>query len=432
MNFRTILAFQFGNRGAIEKAARGSGTLWTGLVLALTVGVARNYDQNWIMDSPLWLVGNVLFSLVSSWVIFALVYKLFLKRRFPESDKAPSFGRQYRSFLGLFWMTSPVAWLYAIPVECWFDSYQSAQWNLALLAVVSLWRVLLLARVFSVVTQTGYRRTLLWTLFVASTEVLVVMLLGVFSKFEEAVMAGMSGMRNSPEEGMLTDALGFVFMVSFGVWLVTFMTLPVWRNHAATKAFPEVARSRIPWVTLIVVALCWVGVAVGPQRRLENNSRYDRLVRAGKYDEAMTHLTSRNATDFSHYKRLAPDPYAWEVWKHLGPVLDRIGTDSPQWVREHYLYHMDGVFAHSVSAYSYFDDRSAIYAIVLSTARHLPEAQGFVEQHRDQLKFLHGVTTKFGGVDSEIENVVELYKQLTDILGPLEEKEPQEAESRGS
>lgn len=420
MNLGTIIAFQFGSRGAIEKVARGSGALWTGLALVLTVSVARNYDQSWIMDSPLWLVGNVVYSLVSSWVIFALVYKLFLKRRFPKADQAPSFGRQYRSFLGLFWMTSPVAWLYAIPVERWVDSYQAAQWNLALLAIVSLWRVLLLARVFSVVTQTGYGRTLLWTLFVASTEVVVVMVLGFFSRFNNMnLMASMGGMRNSPEEGLMVAALGIVFLVSLIVCLVTIVALPSWRDKGIVEFFPQVEHSRVPWLALTVMLLCWVGVAVEPQRCLENNSHFDRLVRVGKYDEAMAYLTSRDEGDFSHYKKLAPDPYAWEVWEHLGPVLDRIDPDSPQWVRQHYLYHMEGVFEHSLRRHFSLEDRIVAYISILNAISFFPEANSFVERHRGELELLREVRELF---KTESTEEVELERLLTEILGPLEEQ----------
>ena len=348
MNLRTILAFQFGNRGAIEKAANSSAAMWTGLILTLTVSIARNYDQTWILDSPMWLFGNVLFSLISSSLIFALIYGIFITKRFPHNNKTPNFAQQYRSFLGLFWMTAPIAWLYAIPVERWFDSYLAAQCNLALLGIVSLWRVLLLARVLSVVTRTRYARTLLWTLLVASTEIVAVMFIGLFTNTNRHIMEGMSGMRNSPEESMIMNALASVFMVSLGVWLATALVLAAWRNRSDIASFPTVSPSRVHWVPLIFVAVCWIATAIEPQRRLEHNSNYDHLLRSGKYDEAIAFIRSHQRDDFSHYKRLAPDPYAWEVWEHLGPILDRIEADDPLWLRKHYYEHMGAALSHSV------------------------------------------------------------------------------------
>ena len=126
MNLRTIIQFQFGGADAIRETARSSGALWTGAALCLLTSIARNYDQTWILATPFWLIGNLLFSLVSSWVIFTLIYSGFVERRIPMAFLHVPFTPQYRSFLGMFWMTAPIAWLYAIPVERWLDSYSAA------------------------------------------------------------------------------------------------------------------------------------------------------------------------------------------------------------------------------------------------------------------------------------------------------------------
>ena len=420
MNLRTILAFQFGNRGAIEKAANSSAAMWTGLILTLTVSIARNYDQTWILDSPMWLFGNVLFSLISSSLIFALIYGIFITKRFPHNNKTPNFAQQYRSFLGLFWMTAPIAWLYAIPVERWFDSYLAAQCNLALLGIVSLWRVLLLARVLSVVTRTRYARTLLWTLLVASTEIVAVMFIGLVTNTNRHIMEGMSGMRNSPEESMIMNALASVFMVSLGVWLATALVLAAWRNRSDIASFPTVSPSRVHWVPLIFVAVCWIATAIEPQRRLEHNSNYDHLLRSGKYDEAIAFIRSHQRDDFSHYKRLAPDPYAWEVWEHLGPILDRIEADDPLWLRKHYYEHMGAALSHSVRHFFSFKDRGSLYTSLLKTTSRLPEGEEFVKQHHDELITIQRATKDF--YDSESDHVEELQRLLNDLLGPLPEE----------
>lgn len=165
------------------------------------------------------------------------------------------------------------------------------------------------------------------------------------------------------------------------------------------------------------MALCWVGLAVEPQRRLENNSHFDRLVRVGKYDEAMAYLTSRDEGDFSHYKKLAPDPYAWEVWKHLGPVLDRIDPDSPQWVRQHYLYHMEGVFEHRMR----HSKNYSTFISVLKAAARLPEGTGLLQRHHEGLIYMRKMTM-WHIEDELVPEEVELERLLTDILGPLEEQ----------
>lgn len=385
MNLSTIIAFQWGRAEAIRETSRSGGALWTGAALCLVTSIARNYDQTWILETPFWLFGNLLFSLVSSGLIFLLIYRLFIRRRIPKAIEPRSAWLQYRSFLGTFWMTAPIAWLYAIPVERWFDSYTAAQCNIALLAVVSFWRVLLLARVVSVTTGIDYPWTLLWTAFAASLEVLVVMFVSGFSDLGDSILRGMSGMRNSPEEDLLMGALGVVFWGALIVWFVSGMIALCRRNTQTARPFPKVVPSRVPWFGLVVMALAWSLIAIGPQRRLQNNFIHDRLVRAGDYEAAAGYLKSRQPGDFSHYKRFAPDPYASEVWEHLSGPLNLLAADDPKWVRQHYLYHMNAALSHMV----HFSLQSfSLYDSIVQAALRLPEGAELVERRRTELKTL--------------------------------------------
>ena len=60
-------------------------------------------------------------------------------------------ARYNGSFLGLFWMTAPLAWAYAVPYERLLSPWQATAFNLATLALVALWRVVLMVRVVKVV-----------------------------------------------------------------------------------------------------------------------------------------------------------------------------------------------------------------------------------------------------------------------------------------
>src|SRR5207245_4538618 len=88
--------------------------------------------------------------------------------------------KQWATFMAAFWMTAPIAWLYAIPVERFLDSYHAAQANIALLSIVSLWRVLLMSRVLAVLFEIHFLRALGWVLFAAPLEVIVVVFFGAF------------------------------------------------------------------------------------------------------------------------------------------------------------------------------------------------------------------------------------------------------------
>src|SRR5688572_8600151 len=195
----TIARYQLGNRTAIQAVATDSRAWVAGVALVLMTAVARNYDQSHFTESGLWLFGSLVFSFFSGTFLYFVLWKLFLKRHRAAAE--PGAANQWWAFMGLFWLTAPIAWLYAFPVERMFDSYRATQANIALLAIVALWRVLLMSRVIAVLQAVRFVQALAWVAVPACIEVvLVVFVGGIFSPtFGRRVMASMGGMRNSPE-----------------------------------------------------------------------------------------------------------------------------------------------------------------------------------------------------------------------------------------
>lgn len=126
MTLGTIARFQFGNAAAIRAVAENRNALWVGVVLVLLTAIARNYDQLYFSDTPRWLFGPLLFSIVSGSLLFLVVYSCFVRRHIGNRKEVRTLA-QWRSFMTLFWMTAPVAWIYAIPTERLFDSYRATQ-----------------------------------------------------------------------------------------------------------------------------------------------------------------------------------------------------------------------------------------------------------------------------------------------------------------
>ncbi|MFM7555039.1 MAG: hypothetical protein ACKPAH_07045, partial [Verrucomicrobiota bacterium] len=126
-------------------------------------------------------------------------------------------AHQSASFMGLFWLTAPIAWLYALPVERFLDPLSATRANLALFGVVALWRVLLMARVIQVIQGASFIAGLVWVLVPACVEVMVISLMG----FLQQIGSMMGGMRNSPEEDLLIQAFKGVFTAAL-VGLPTF------------------------------------------------------------------------------------------------------------------------------------------------------------------------------------------------------------------
>ena len=127
-----VLAFRLTPRGYEE--LRGA-HLALGVLLAWAAGYGRWWDHHGEVD-PLLSSGAV-----SVLIVFALgtVLHGVLAPLRPERGG----WLQTTAYVGL---TSPLAALYALPLEAWMDVEAARVLNLVFLAIVSLWRVALLVR----------------------------------------------------------------------------------------------------------------------------------------------------------------------------------------------------------------------------------------------------------------------------------------------
>jgi hypothetical protein len=371
MTTKTILQFQFGNAVAIRRVAESKSALWVGMILVLLTAIARSYDQTFILEKPLfWLFGPLLFSIGSATFVFCFIYLVFIRPHI--SKPKPGFASEYLSFIGLFWMTAPIAWLYALPVERFLGTYQAAQANLTLLGIVALWRVLLLARVFSVVQQTAFWRTFLWVLIPASIEVILLYIFG--GAFAKAIAAGMGGMRNSPEEELLLDAMSFSANNAFWIVIIAIVLAVIFRKHQPLQSFPARTSGRFPAFGLAVLASFWVAVAIYPQIQVSRNYHVEQLMEAEKYKEALQFLSKHQEDDFASARQLPPKPFEYELFEKLPKIFETMdGTEEP-WVRKMYLERLDVLLTHSDGW------RESFTPIYVALAR-IPEGADWVQKN---------------------------------------------------
>jgi hypothetical protein len=146
MRVRTLLRYLIGDRQAILEVAANPHALWLGLLFVLSAGFAREYDGEDLLHEPWHLLIPLAASLASSFFLYTIAYGA---QPLPWGQRRPFFAG-YRSFLGLFWMTAPLAWLYAIPYERFWSEGDAARANLATLGLVAAWRVVLMIRVLQV------------------------------------------------------------------------------------------------------------------------------------------------------------------------------------------------------------------------------------------------------------------------------------------
>lgn len=324
-----------GHAGSVRAIAGLSGAWKFALGLVLLAAVARNYDQLWIGEAPLrWIAGNTLFSLGSGTFVFLWI-RLFLANGMARPK--PGLAASWLRFMGLFWATAPMAWLYAIPVERLADSLAAARFNVALLAVVSLWRVLLIARATSVLHAVPFVAALAWVVSAACLEVTAVYIFG--PGLARDIMAGMGGLRNSPEENLLLGALhraanaailAFVPAVLVGIAARRWHKSPV-----AAGVVP--APAPLPWKTFAALAAFWIAVAIPAQREVRLNAELDALVAAGRWREALDHLAAHGPKAYAPSRQLPPKAFEYSVFTQLPNLLGALATNDPPWLHAHLL-----------------------------------------------------------------------------------------------
>lgn len=377
MNLWTIARYLFGEARAIRTVAESSAALPAGIILVLLTAIARNYDQSYWRENPLWLLGPLLFSFISGAWLFFILFR-FVRRHFGEVP-VPAAHEQWRSFMGLFWMTAPIAWLYALPVERFFTSVGAAKANITLLAIVSFWRVVLMSRVVSVVTGAPLLRSLGWVATAASGEVILVVFCGgTFGA--RGVLASMGGMRNAPEEDVLLNALGVSWVGAWIVLLVAGAYVTFGRYHGSTQPFPRTIRGSAPWFGLAALAALWTLAAIPAQMEQRRFVEHATLIGNQRYLEAMEYLAQYQRDDFPPQRRLEPNPYEHRVWAQLPPVLTQLKTNTPPWIREVYLEHASALLKH----YPRFRSFETNAAMLLALEK-LPEGSEWIRNNQERV-----------------------------------------------
>ena len=341
---KDVLGYQFGNADSIRRVAGSKHLIWISALLVLITSIPRNYDQTYIGEAPWWPVIPLLFSFVSGTFLFLVLQLAFIRRA------VEGFWQKYALFLGLFWMTAPVAWLYGIPFERWQNPREATIGNLWLLGIVSAWRVVLIIRVVAVVFQVHWTRPAGWVLFAASTEVLVVLFSRVLG---EGIARGMGGMRNSPEQELIVDVLGNVFITClFAAPVFLFLMLVTWKLFSEKARLIELCNDlRVPKKLLILAPLVWFGIAVQPQSELAKEFHYRRHLRQEKFREALAYLNRLEPDDWPPAKSFRPDPYEAEVWIWLPGLMREVTANEKHWVQQRLLWVFERTFEHGLARF---------------------------------------------------------------------------------
>jgi hypothetical protein len=335
MGIGTLLRYLIGSREAILEIAGNRHALWIGLLFVLSAGFAREYDGEDLLNEPWYLVLPLAASLASSFVLFAVAYGIAVLK----GAKLTAFSWHYASFLGLFWMTAPLAWLYAIPYERFCTPTQATALNLITLGVVSLWRVALMTRVLTVLMSYSVGAALCLVLSFADVVALILLAFLPFPLI--SVMGGLH----------LSEGDRLARSVALGVGQLCFFSLPFCLLGAAVALLeskpawqagaPRAGRPRWTLVILAVVSvLIWFPILPFTQPEQQRRRVAEKLYEEGEIGAAIEYMSA--------YRREAFPPH----WTPPGTTVqfyssdrDRFRTllnelsdrEAAPWVREAYF-----------------------------------------------------------------------------------------------
>ena len=256
MRAEDVLRFLAGDRAAILRIAQCRSALWLALSFVMLAAVAREYDQEYLLVAPWYLAVPVAASLLVA-VLLYLVLRGTLGWR--GDHGASKKNDAFRQFVTLFWMTAPLAWCYAIPYERFLSEVDATVANLWSLCLVSIWRVLLITRVISVLFSATLANTVAAVLLVCAVVALLAIQALPFPII--VVMGGAS--HDAAQETVRSAAMtvGTLSVVAIPVCLLVLFLRAMRRPGVPYLALPPPIDSE-QRVAKGAWRIAWIGLAI--------------------------------------------------------------------------------------------------------------------------------------------------------------------------
>lgn len=333
-----MIGYLFGSREAILALATNRNTIWLGLIFVISAGFAREYDGEDLRHEPWHLLLPLVASLGTSFILFWLVALVGWGR----GAGLDAFGSRYPAFLGLYWMTAPLAWLYAIPVEQFFSAGAATAANLWFLKIVSIWRVALITRVFSILYSAAPGAVIFPVMLFADT-----LALTLVSYVDVQLLAVMGGVRLSESEAALAETkLGVLFLGVlswpiwfFGTWTVSSSRWSKWSWAITERSSKPIAAS--VWAVAAVAVLVWWPILPWTQPAQALRGLVERDLRAGKYAEALATMSAHSPRQFPPHWDPPPRIGARGERKLILKIVPALQADTAPWVRQVFLDKLD-------------------------------------------------------------------------------------------
>jgi hypothetical protein len=331
MTIGTLVRYLLGRRDAVLTIAATPSSIWPALIFVLSAGFAREYDGADLAREP-W---QVVLPLAVSWATSTLLYLLLaLLVWYPHVPLRPAV---YRSFVSLYWLMAPMAWLYAIPVERFLSPLAAAQANFAFLGIVSVWRVLLVTRVISVLFNCRFLAALFPVLLFAD----VVAFIATFVS-PRPIWNVMGGVRLTEEEAFILNATcstQILGVLTFPIWLIGTIVM-AFRAKPKSATWPASTARSVSgglWALAALAVGVWPLVLPYTQPRQRNARHADELLQSGQIAPALEFMSRHVPDDFPPHWDPPPRIAYGDDFTHLLRVVEETAaTDCAGWVRDLY------------------------------------------------------------------------------------------------
>ncbi len=380
MNLASLLKFLVGRRKGILDVATERGSLWLGLLFVVSAGFAREYDAEDLAAEPWHLGLPLVASLATSFTLFCILFGAALR----HAKHRPLFFPMYRRFLSLYWMTAPLAWIYAIPVERFLSEVDATKANLWFLGIVSVWRVLLISRSASVIFGAPFLAIFLLVLFFADTLALVLMFW-----FGLPLLNIMGGVQRSASEAVISDNATIFLALNFLLWPIFFIASIVilcWRKgdweplDFSSPSAPPVSRGL--WALAATSFVGWFFVLPWTQPPQHLRRQAERDLRGGRIEQALQEMSRHPRDAFPPYWDPPPRPGYREKHPPLASVLEQIDPETTAtWVKTAYaeklIQHL-GLTGYFARNFNLTDTEFEIYMAFLERT---PEAHPLIKRN---------------------------------------------------
>lgn len=409
MRVSTAALYLIGNREAIETIVSDRRAVGVGFVFVISAGLAREYDGTDLLSEPERLLLPFGASLTASFLIFCLVCGVGSG----HGLRNVPFWRTYRALLTLFWMTAPLAWLYAIPYERFLSPVEAMRANLWTLGIVAAWRVVLMTRVISRIAGCGVVAALMLVMLVSDGLALV----SIWA-LPTPVIQTMGGVRLSGSEQLL---LGTRFLVL----AIGSLTMPIWLVGCAVVSLANAH----PWRPMKITgsearqpvwpmrALAWASVLgwlpilwlTQPEQQLR--ARIEKALNEGRASETLAELSSHDPADYPPHWETTLASRLREDTGRLMQVMDALVNDPPApWVRRICV----GAFGETVGRlYWLRPDATQLreYGRILGRIREGPD---IVSNHRERIELLRNAVEEQSEIRTVLDEIL--------MLNPRSEK----------